>query len=253
MRIAVAGLGLVGGSLARGLTRAGHRVMGVDALAVRARALRAGAVAVTAPRIEAAAKDCDVLVLAAPPEANLRLLRRVARVARPGLVVTDVGSVKAPICREAARLGLGSFVGGHPMAGSEGAGFSASSADLFRGRAWILTPVERSGRALRVVSRLVRALGARPVILPPGEHDRLVAFVSHAPQLVAWALAEASGRDAVAARHLGLAGPGFRDMTRLAGSPRGLWREILGQNRTEVARALAAFRRALRREEGARR
>jgi hypothetical protein len=108
------------------------------------------------------------VVLAAPPEANLRLLRRIARSAAPGLVVTDVGSVKRPICREAARLGLAGFVGGHPMAGSEAAGFAASSPDLFHGRPWILTG--GSERALRKVRVLVRCLGARPVLLSAREH-----------------------------------------------------------------------------------
>jgi prephenate dehydrogenase len=161
-----------------------------------------------------------------------------------------VGSVKQPICREAARLGLAGFVGGHPMAGSEARGFGASSAELFRGRPWILTP--GSGAAVRRVRGLVRSLGARPALLPAREHDRLMAFVSHVPQLVAWALHAAASRDPVATRRLGLAGPGYRDMTRLARSPRGVWREILGQNRGQVLRALAAFRRCLAEERGAR-
>jgi len=246
MRVAVVGLGLIGGSVARGLTRSGHRVVGIDVPAVRRRALRARAVAATASGVEDVVRGSDAVVLAATPEANLRLLRRVARAALPGLVVTDVGSVKQPICREAARLGLAGVVGGHPMAGSEAAGFGASSPDLFRGRPWILTP--GPDRALRVVRALVRSLGARPALLSASEHDRLVAFVSHVPQLVAWALRSAARADPVAARGLDLAGPGYREMTRLAGSPRGLWREILRQNRAEVVRALAALERALDRE-----
>ncbi|HEX9203524.1 MAG TPA: prephenate dehydrogenase/arogenate dehydrogenase family protein, partial [Vicinamibacteria bacterium] len=115
------------------MTRVGYGVIGVDRDSVRRRAVRAGAVAGTTGTVEAAA-GVDVLVLAAPPEANLRLLRRLARVARPGLVITDVGSVKRPIVQEAARLGLRGFVGGHPMTGTEGAGFLASSPDLFVGR-----------------------------------------------------------------------------------------------------------------------
>lgn len=247
MRVVVAGLGLIGGSVARGLTRAGHEVVGVDAAAVARRARRGGAVASTASRLESVAGGCDVVVLAAPPEANLRLLRRLAGAELPGLVVTDVGSVKAPICREAVRLGLGGFVGGHPMAGSERSGFGSSSAGLFRGRHWILTPGSR--RASRLVRTLARSLGARPVVLDPLEHDRLMAFVSHVPQLLAWALASAARRDPVAGRRLMLAGPGYADMTRLARSPRGIWREILRGNRREVARALSALRRSLRQEE----
>ena len=182
------------------------------------------------------------MVLAAPPEANLRLIRRVAR---PGLVVTDVGSVKGPILREARRRGLTAFVGGHPMAGGERAGFGASSADLFRGRRWVLTPGGAPPAAVARVRAIVRAAGARPVTLDAAEHDRAAAFLSHVPQIAAWALLAAARGDAVARRHLAVAGPGFRDMTRLAKSPPRLWREILRQNRREVARALAALRAAL--------
>ena len=245
--VAVVGLGLIGGSLARALSRAGYAVIGVDRPEVARRARAARAVARTAASPEEAADLSDVLVLAAPPAANLRLLRRVARRARPGLVITDVGSVKGPICREAERRGL-AFVGGHPMAGTERSGFGASSAGLFRGRSWILCPGRRASRdAVAAVRRLARAAGARPVSMSPAEHDRTVAFLSHAPQLVAWALVDAARADPVARRRLAVAGPGFAGMTRLAASPPGLWRDILAQNRRETSRALAAIARALRR------
>jgi prephenate dehydrogenase len=240
--VAIVGLGLIGGSLARALTRAGWRVIGVDRPAVLRRAKAERAVAAAAPTLEGAVARADVVVLAAPPSANLRLLRRLAK-HRPRAVMTDVGSVKAPICREAERLGLASFVGGHPMAGAERSGFGAAAVDLFVGRPWIVTG--GSASAVRAVRSLARAAGARPVTMTVGEHDRAVAFLSHAPQVASWAILDAALRDPVARRYLGVAGPGFRDMTRLAGSPRHLWREILGQNRVEVRRALAALRRGL--------
>ncbi len=242
--VAVVGLGLIGGSLARALSRAGYAVIGVDRPEVARRARAARAVARIAASPEAAADLSGVLVLAAPPAANLRLLRRVARRARPGLVITDVGSVKGPICREADRRGL-AFVGGHPMAGTERSGFGASSAG-----SWILCPGRRAPRdAVAAVRRLARAVGARPVSMGPAEHDRTVAFLSHAPQLVAWALVDAARADPVARRRLAVAGPGFAGMTRLAASPPGLWRDILAQNRRETTRALAAITRALRRRQ----
>jgi prephenate dehydrogenase len=246
MRVAIVGLGLVGGSLARALTRAGHRVLGVDRPGP-CRKARAARAIVRAVSLEQAARDADLLVLAAPPASNLRLLRRLAKSAPPSLVITDVGSVKRPIVREAARLRLRQFVGGHPMTGRERSGFDASSGGLFRDRPWILTP-SRSRKAQRAVRLLVAATGARATSLDPAAHDRAVAFVSHLPQLVAWALLNTAKGDPTARRHLGLAGPGFRDMTRLAASPRGLWREILDANRPEVAKALRAFARALSRE-----
>jgi prephenate dehydrogenase len=244
--VAIVGLGLIGGSLARALTRAGYRVLGVDKPGVRRRARAQGAVAQTMATPEAAARRADVVVLAAPPRANLALLRRLAGRASPGLVITDVGSVKGPICGLARRLGLRGFVGGHPVAGTEGRGFAAASPDLFRGRAWALTPTPRGTRALSRVRALVRAVGGRPVTVSARDHDRALAFLSHLPQVVSFALLDAVRHDPVAARHLRLAGPGFRDMTRLARSPRPLWREILGQNRAEVARALRALRSAAR-------
>lgn len=243
--VAVAGLGLIGGSLARVLGARGHRVLGVDREPVlraarRVRAIEAGTT------LEAACRDADVLVLAAPPAANMALLKRVARLARPSLVVTDVTSVKGPIVAEARRLGLRHFVGGHPMAGTERAGFAASRADLFEGRPWIVT---RPADALaeRVVRALARTAGAHPVTLDAREHDRFVALVSHVPQILSWALRATAEGDPVGRRHLALAGPGFQDMTRLAKSPKGLWREILAANSSEVRRALRALRATLSR------
>jgi prephenate dehydrogenase len=243
-RVAIAGLGLVGGSLARALTAAGHHVIGVDTLAVRRRALRQRAVAATAATVVAAARDADVVVLAAPPRANLVLLRALDAAAVTALV-TDVGSVKRPICAAAARTGL-RFVGGHPMAGAETSGFGASRADLFAGQPWILTPEDATPGDLRRLRQVLRATGARFTAMSAAHHDRTVAFLSHVPQLVAWAMAAAAGGDPVAREHLAVAGPGFRGMTRLAASPRRLWREILAQNEDEVRRALRAFVASLR-------
>jgi prephenate dehydrogenase len=243
--VAIVGLGLVGGSLARALTAAGYTVTGIDWPLVVRRALRTRAISRGATRTEKGAA-ADVVVLAAPPATNLRLLRRLAKVARPGLVITDVSSVKGDIVREASRLGLDGFVGGHPMAGTEKQGFSASSAGLFRGAAWWIVPAP-SARATRVVRSIVRAAGARPLTTDAAAHDRTMAFLSHVPQVVAWALLEAARGDAVARRHVRRAGPGFRGMTRLARSPRALWRDILAANRVEVRRALGALVRRLER------
>jgi len=243
--VAIVGLGLVGGSLARALTRRGYRVTGIDWPLVVRRALRTRAITHGATRAEAAASS-ELVVLAAPPATNRRLLRRLAKVAPSELVLTDVSSVKRGIVGEAARLGLRGFVGGHPMAGTEKRGFAASEARLFEGATWWLVP-SRSARANRLVRALVRDAGARPVTTDAATHDRAMAFLSHAPQVVAWALFETARADAVARRHLRHAGPGFRGMTRLARSPRALWHDILEANRAEVARSLAALRRSLAR------
>jgi prephenate dehydrogenase len=221
-------------------------VLGVDRQGVTRKARRMGAIA-EAVSLEAAARESDILVLAAPPAANLRLLRKLARLAPASLIVTDVTSVKAPMVAEARRLRLRRFVGGHPMAGAERAGLTASQPDLFRARPWILTPsADRAAQA--AVRALVRKTGARPVGLSVAEHDRFVALVSHVPQIVSWALLRLARSDSVAGRRLALAGPGFREMTRLARSPRGLWRQILKGNAREVQRALALLQKALSRD-----
>jgi prephenate dehydrogenase len=233
----------MGGSLALALRVRGYEVLGVDRPEVARRARAASAIS-RAVRLETAAAEADVVVLAAPPRANLRLLRRVARLVPPGLPITDVTSVKVPIVTEARRLRLRGFVGGHPMAGRERSGFGAASAALFRGRPWILVP-GRDRRAWRRVRRLVRDAGGQPVSMTAAAHDRVMARLSHLPQLAAWALDATARRDAATRRRIGLAGPGFRDMTRLARSPKGLWLEILEANRAEVTRALAELRSAL--------
>lgn len=243
-QVAVVGLGLVGGSLARALSAEGYRVLGVDRPHVLAQARRAGAI-VEGLTLPAALRTADVVVLAAPPAANRRLLAQIAAQRRDGVLVTDVGSVKGPIVRDARRLKLDAFVGGHPMAGTEKAGFAASRAGLFQGCRWILTPM-RGRRVPPVLQRLIRDVGAHPVVVSPEEHDRAVAFLSHAAQLVSCAVLAAAQKDPVTRRHLDLAGPGFRDMTRLAKSPPGLWREIVKENKAEVQRALSGIRAALK-------
>jgi prephenate dehydrogenase len=244
--VAIVGLGLVGGSLARALAGKGYRVLGVDSdAATRRAARRSRAFARVSARLEDALAGAELVVLAAPPLANLRLLRQVARAASgPRPVVTDVSSVKRRICALGARLRMVEFVGGHPMAGRERSGFAASDPALFRGRPWILAP-GKSRSALRRVSAMARAVGARPLRMSAARHDRAMAFVSHLPQLVAWALL-ACARSGGAGAPLGrVAGPAFLDMTRIASSPRRLWREILSENRDELGRALRAFRRSL--------
>ena len=246
--VAIVGLGLVGGSLARALSGAGYRVIGHDRPRILREAVAAGAIALAARSVPLAVAEADIVVLAASPRTNRRLLPQAARAARADVSLTDVGSVKRGICGEARRRRLTRFVGGHPMAGREASGFAASRPDLFRGRWWILTPeAGTTPAALRAVRALVRAAGARPVVMPAAEHDRAVAFLSHVPQVVAWALFGAARSDRVAKRHLGVAGPAFRDMTRLARSPRALWREILRENRAEVNAALKALVAQLRR------
>jgi prephenate dehydrogenase len=189
--------------------------------------------------------DADIVVLAASPRTNRRLLSQV-HAARPGATLTDVGSVKRGICADGAASPAHAVRRRAPDGGARPRA-SRSKADLFHGRRWILTPDGHTAPAsLRAVRALVRVVGARPVVMTPAEHDRAVAFLSHVRR--SWPGPVRRGEaDRVAAARLDVGGPAFRDMTRLARSPRAMWREILGENRREVNAALRALRVALRR------
>jgi prephenate dehydrogenase len=248
--VAVVGLGLIGGSLALALRAAGVEVLGVDPdPAALARARARGAIASGATDLAPVA-DADLVVVAAPLERVADVAIAAARRMRPGAVLTDVGSVKAPVVAAvAAALPAGvRFVGGHPMAGNEGHGMAAADAALLRGRVFVLTPTSRTPpEAVAVMQAVITRLGMRPVLLDPVQHDEFVAQVSHLPYLLSLALDRAIADDA---RLVG--GPTMQEMTRVARSPAAMWEAICRANREAILRALerfegelAAVRRAL--------
>ncbi|OXM68364.1 prephenate dehydrogenase [Amycolatopsis vastitatis] len=229
----VVGTGLIGTSVALALRAKGVAVYlsDIDAHAARlARELGAGH--------EWAGEDVDLALIAVPPPVVAeRLAELQKRETAPAY--TDVASVKADPIAAAERLGcdLTSYVPGHPLAGRERSGPAAARADLFSGRAWALCPrPETDAHALRRVRELVSMCGADAVTVDPGEHDSAVALVSHAPHVVASAVAASlAGGDDVA---LGLAGRGLRDVTRIAAGDPLLWRAILAGNTQPVAGVL---------------
>lgn len=236
-RIVVVGAGLIGGSVALGLRRAG--VTGpIDAFepspARAGEARGTGAFTRVRGRSLSAAdiEDLDLVVLAAPVAAIVATLREIGNVGGRDVVVTDCGSTKRTVMEAAAALG-GRFVGGHPMAGSEASGAGAAREDLFDGAVWAL--VGDDGESMTRVMDFVRVLGAAPVRVSAEDHDRHVARVSHIPQLLACALARVAEReDAPFA-----GGPGLASMTRLAGSPWSVWRGILEANADAIDQPLA--------------
>jgi len=256
--LAVCGGGLIGASLALATARSGRTVRvhdRDDAVRDELRAIvsetppSSGAVEVVATWAEAATAAA-VVVAAVPPSAIPVVLAEAAPLARADAVLTDVAGVKHAVVAEtlaglAATHGAAArFVGGHPMAGSERSGPRAADADLFIGATWVLTPTAAtSDDALAVVSELVRSIGARVLVLAPDEHDTIVGLVSHLPQLVSSVLADVAAeavdaeRDAVMA----VAGPGFRDTTRIAASDPALWLDIIDGNRSAIGAALDAF------------
>ncbi|WP_412062848.1 prephenate dehydrogenase/arogenate dehydrogenase family protein [Rubrivirga sp. IMCC45206] len=242
--VSILGTGLIGASLGLALRRRFPEieVVGSDPNAAHAKtALARGAVSRLASPAQAAAVG-DLVVLAAPLDALPDLLATAAAHARPGALVTDVGSVKASVMAAArARPGL-RFVGGHPMAGAAVGGPEQADALLFENAVYVLTPEDPASPPPEALW-LVDAVGARVVVMDAERHDRAVAAVSHLPQLLAVALVEAAaeaGDDALA-----LAAGGFRDMTRIAGSPFSTWGPILRDNRGAVLAALDGFQRQL--------
>jgi len=251
-RLTVAGVGLVGGSLALAAREAGlaGEVVGFGRGEANLRVARERGVVDRATRDPAAAvAGADAIVLAAPVGACAALAESFRPHARAGAILTDVGSVKGELVAalEARWAGAGPVVGAHPIAGSEASGAGAARADLFRGRRCILTPTAATDPgALARVRALWEGVGARVEEMPPAAHDQLLARVSHLPHLVAYALTGAVGAATVGGRRaLDYAGTGFRDTTRIAGSPAELWRDIALANRPALGAALAEFRAAL--------
>lgn len=248
-RVTVVGTGLIGGSVALALSasgRAGH-VVGCDtdpdALEV---GLARGAFATAEMDPAAAVSGADLVVVATPVDSCLAACEALAPGLRPEAVVTDVSSAKAAVVEACEGLLGPRFIGGHPMAGSEQHGIGAAEPDLFQDAWWILTPTPTTeSRAYRIASGLATAVGARPVALEPDDHDRLLARLSHLPQLLASTLVTA----AVAAEDkpslLGLAAGGFRDVTRIAASDPALWVTILHANRQAVLEALRDYDHSL--------
>ncbi len=196
MHLALLGLGLIGGSIARAVHAAGWEVSAWTPGGAGPRAaMAAGAIDSAATTLQDAVREADLVVLSAPPGACLALLGELGaagtRALTAGAVITDVASTKVLLVERAAALGL-RFVGGHPMAGRETSGFEAADSDLFRGRPWVVVPPEvGDDAAVASVETLAAACGAIPVLMTAAQHDAAVAAISHAPLVVAVALVEA--------------------------------------------------------------
>jgi prephenate dehydrogenase len=245
-KLGIIGLGAIGGSLARQAKLAGvTTVLGWSPHAAeRVAAARQGAIDDAPARAADVARAVDLLILAAPPAANLELLQALRPDLPAGALVTDVGSVKRAIVGRAEALGLGArFAGGHPLAGTHEAGFAAARPDLFKDAVVYVTPTRQGDGAARDVAHFWReTLGARPVMIDAAQHDRQLAVTSHLPQavasLLAGFLAQALAPDVTL-------GAGARDTTRIAASDPALWTEIFLMNRDELLAALRSLEEPL--------
>lgn len=248
-RVALLGTGLIGGSIGLALARRGFEVVGFDGSSEQvARARELGAIASVAASVEAAVHGADLVVVAVPVGHIAALAIAAFDAGAP--IVTDVGSVKAPVVADvvAARPARAPwFVGGHPMAGSEQDGVEGAAADLFVGASWVLTPTtETDPDAFATVRSIVGLLGAEAIEVEPERHDALVALVSHVPQLAASTLMDVASAGGGEHRILmRLAAGGFRDMTRIAAGHPGIWPDILTSNRDAVLQALDSYLHSL--------
>src|SRR5690349_20108655 len=242
-RIGIVGLGLIGGSIALAARELWPTslVVAVDNKDVLETAMRLHAIDVAADDLIVLA-EADLIVLAAPTRQNIALLDELDENVRTPAVVTDTSSTKREIVAAARSLPPRfTFIGGHPLGGAAKGGLEHARTDLFRGRPWLLTPTgDAGGAALEKLMAFVRALGAEPRIVGVEAHDRLLAFLSHLPQLTASALMQVVG-DAVGHDGLALAGRGLADTTRLASSPADIWKDIAVTNADEIGPALDAL------------
>lgn len=238
-RVAIVGLGLVGGSIAGALRRRGSHVLGIDrdpgALRV---AVDRGLIDRGSDALQELPPDIQAVILAVPVLSILQLLETVDFLAPPGALLVDTGSVKTPVVELMARLpGARRAVGGHPIAGKAESGAAAADPDLFRRRPFVIVPSDQTDAAAMDAARLlIGALDAVPEVMDAATHDRVLARTSHLPQMVASALALSldPGDERVA-------GPGLQDMTRLAGSDVNVWRDIFLANRQNVVAAADLF------------
>ncbi len=232
--VSIVGVGLIGGSFALALRKAGFKgkIIGVSSPATIRAALDRRAIDEAMPLRDAAGQS-DVIYLAQPIQRILETLDEVDPHVYPGTLITDAGSTKAEIvARAAKRVKRGRFIGGHPMAGKQSRGVSEADADLFRGRPYVLTSSDAE------LERWIKRIGARVVVMNPTEHDRLVALTSHLPQLISTALANAIATADGAER---VTGPAAMEMTRIAMSPYEMWRDIFDTNSGAIDEAIGVF------------
>lgn len=251
-RVALLGLGLIGGSLGMAIRKAGPAqvwVQGFDCLAdSREEACRRGAADVCFDTPQEAVRGADVVILATPVLQMAPLLAQIADSLEPGCIVTDVGSTKEAVARSLEQLLPPAcvYVGGHPMAGGEKSGITAAKAELFCGQWYLLLPGSRAREEhLEAVRTLLAPLGARFAVMHPQEHDQWAAVISHVPHVAAAALVHLLARAELGEARVQMAGGGFRDTTRIASSDADMWADICISNAACVHRQIEALRTIL--------
>jgi prephenate dehydrogenase len=254
-QVTIIGTGLIGGSLGLALKKRhlAGRVIGCDRPAVLKRAKDCGAIEKGSSSVSEAVRGSDLVVLATPVITIIDLIERLGPSLPARTLVTDVGSTKEEIVRRATksfgRTAGQRFLAGHPMAGKEHSGVEFADAALFEGAVWLFTPLPRQNPHAGVCGEFVHCvekMGGRVAMIDPAEHDRFCAWISHLPQMISTALAatlvDEFGSDAPL---LDIGGRALRDLTRIAGSPYSMWRDITITNRGNIADALLKLEQRL--------
>jgi prephenate dehydrogenase len=251
-QLGLIGCGLMGGSFALALKRAGlvKRVVGYSkSPSTTERARQLGVIDVEAPSALLAVSGADIVLLAIPVSATEATFKAIRHLVGPNTLIMDVGSTKRDVVDAARRVlrdNVGSFVPCHPIAGKEVSGVEYADADLYSGKQVILTPIERTFTVqLQKASDVWTSLGSHVVQMSPQAHDAAYAAVSHLPHLIAFALINGIAGQAHGKDYMALAGPGFRDFTRIAASDPKMWRDILIANREELLEQSRIFQRTL--------
>jgi len=251
-QLGVIGCGLMGGSFALALKRAGlvKRVIGYSkSPSTTERAKKLGVIDVAAESALLAVSGSDIVLLAVPVAATEATFKAIRHLVEPGVLFMDVGSTKRDVvdaARRVLRERIASFVPAHPIAGKELAGIQNADPALFSGRQVILTPLpQTSPELVQKATDVWSAIGTQVLKMTPENHDSAFAAVSHLPHLLAFAYFSAVVNQPAGRDYLSLAGPGFRDFTRIAASSPEMWRDILVANREEVLKQSQRFRHAL--------
>jgi prephenate dehydrogenase len=251
-QLGLIGCGLMGGSFAAALKQAGlvKRVVGYSkSPSTTERARQMGIIDIEAPSALLAVSGADIVLIAVPVSATEATFKTIKHLVTPGMLIMDVGSTKRDVidaARRALREHVGLFVPAHPIAGREVSGVENADPDLYAGKQVILTPVERTLEPqLQKARELWTRLGCKVITMSPEQHDASFAAVSHLPHLIAFALMNAISGQPDGQNYLSLAGPGFRDFSRIAASDPKVWRDILLSNQEELLTQSKIFQRNL--------
>ena len=251
-QLGVIGCGLMGGSFALALKRAGlvKRVIGFcNAPSTTEKARQLGVIDQAAESALLAVSGSDIVLIAVPVSATEATFKAIRHLVEPGVLVMDVGSTKRDVVDAARRVlkeRIPSFVPAHPIAGKEVAGIAHADATLYNGRQVILTPLpQTSPELVQKATDCWAAIGSQVLRMTPENHDAAFAAVSHLPHMLAFAYFNSVARQPAGRDFLSLAGPGFRDFTRIAASDPAVWRDILMSNREEILKQTQRFRHAL--------